>query len=384
MKNKNCSLACFGVRLGAHKSAVFFLYITLLLGTSACSLSAKGPVQTPEKGENLTIMTWNVHNFFDGIEAGTEYPEYQESAGWSAEKYQGRLNAAASAIKKIEPKPDIIAFQEIENLQAISGIAGLLSGYAWSHFANNPGAALGLGIISRHPITAATVHSITIDGVTTPRPVLETQIEAGGESLALFVCHWKSKVGGQEATEETRKASARVILRRIRELADEEPALPVIILGDLNENHDEFYRLNGTAVCALLPDDPLSAELAGFLYAGGGTARSHSKMQTDFVVISGNKPPAAVHFPREVLAFYSPWTDYTKSGSYYYRDNWETIDHFLLYGEFFNGSGWDFGDFKVIDFPPFTNSRGQPASYNPRTGTGLSDHLPLVLTLRMQ
>jgi endonuclease/exonuclease/phosphatase family metal-dependent hydrolase len=225
------------------------------------------------------------------------------------------------------------------------------------------------------------VHSVSINGVSTPRPVLETRIEAEGQALVLFVCHWKSKIGDEDETEETRKASARVILRRIRELLKQEPELPVIIMGDLNENYDEFFRRDGTTISALLPDNPGSAELAGFSGAESGEG---SRMQMDFLIVSEDKPPAAHYFPQGVLAFYSPWTHELKNGSYYYKGNWETIDHFLISDQLFNNSGWDYENCVVIDYPPFTNSGGRPVPYSPKTGKGLSDHLPLLLTLRMQ
>jgi hypothetical protein len=71
-------------------------------------------------------------------------------------------------------------------------------------------------------------------------------------------------------------------------------------------------------------------------------------------------------------------------GSYYYRDDWETIDHFLLSREFFDSSGWEYESCRVMDEAPFTNRGGYPATYNPASGAGLSDHLPLLLRLRLR
>jgi hypothetical protein len=239
--------------------------------------------------------------------------------------------------------------------------------------------SLGLGILSRFPLEGAKIHTVCIDGDTAPRPVLEVRITAGPQAgpgagpraLALFVCHWKSKLGGEDVTEATRRASARIILRRLRELAEQEPELPVIIMGDLNENYDEFYRRNGAGVCALLPDDPQSADIAG-------------GEQQDFFILSKNKPPAARCFPAEAVALYSPWSQELTDGSYYYKNEWETIDHFLLSAQLFNGTGWEFENSAVAGFQPFTNSGGHPAVYNPKTGSGLSDHLPLLLFLKYQ
>ena len=163
-----------------------------------------------------------------------------------------------------------------------------------------------------------------------------------------------------------------------------DPHLPVIIMGDLNENHDEFYRRNGNAISALLPDDPRAAEFAGLYGLDDDNPVLMSELQKDFIVISKNKPPAARYFPENVLTLYSPWAFELEDGSYYYKNTWETIDHFLLSVQMFDGIGWDFENCEVVNVPPFTNAKGLPSAYNPRTGSGLSDHLPLLLFLKMQ
>jgi endonuclease/exonuclease/phosphatase family metal-dependent hydrolase len=324
--------------------------------------------------------------FFDGNYNGTEYDEYRESAGWTQEKYMGRLNVIAAAIGAMERKPDIIAMQEIESPMVVENLAAALSshGYGWTYFANIPGMALGIGLLSRFPFTQTRSHSIYFDGEIAPRPILEVKINTPGatasnaadSSLLLFVCHWKSKLGGDDATESSRRASARVILRRLHELAVTDPDLPVVIMGDLNENHDEFYRRGGKVISALMPDDPRAADA------------QFNETQTDFLILVKNKPPAPRHFPSGAITLYAPWYAELKNeneescGSYYYKNNWETIDHFLLSPQFFDKTGWDFETARILNIPPFTNAKGSPVAYNPRTGSGLSDHLPLLLLLK--
>jgi endonuclease/exonuclease/phosphatase family metal-dependent hydrolase len=270
---------------------------------------------------------------------------------------------------------------EVENAQVLADLAGgplAKYGYKWTFFANNPGMSLGVGVLSRFPLILAKAHSFSGNGETTPRPVLEVWVQPKDMPLALFICHWKSKLGGDRATESLRRASARLILRRLREIEKDQPGTPALVMGDLNENHDEFYRQSGDFISALSPDDPQAAELAGFFI--DSDAGDH----TDFLVLSREKPPASDYFGPEAMALYSPWENELTGGSYYYKKAWETIDHFLLNGALFDGTGWDFKDCAVVNAQPFTNSKGLPASYNPRTGTGLSDHLPLLLTLKAQ
>jgi endonuclease/exonuclease/phosphatase family metal-dependent hydrolase len=331
---------------------------------------------------SIILMTWNVHNLFDGKDDGYEYDEFLESSGWSTEKYLGRINTISAAIGSVESKPDIILLQEIESLKILEDLALSMSGgYSWSHFANNPGAAVGLGIISRFPFLESKVHSITIGGDTIPRPVLEARIDTGEGEFVLFGCHWKSKLGGDDATENVRKASARVILRRIRELWETEPNLGVIVAGDLNENYDEFYRRGTNIISALIPDDPYCAELTGCLNADSDEITG---LQKDFIVISKNKPPQPVHFPERSVVLFSPWAGGLENGSYFYSNNWETIDHFLISFQFFDNEGLEYETAMIVNNQYFTNASGTPIPYNMRTGSGLSDHLPLLLTLKMR
>jgi len=364
---------------------LFFLALTA--GCTGCEISGEG--KTSEGNGSLAIMTWNIQALFDGVEHGTEYDDYSESADWNREKYRGRVNVIARAVDGMERKPDVIALQEVESETVIADLAAELSArnYNWTHFATIPGSALGLGLLSRFPLSGARAHAVTVEGESAPRPMLEARVTvATGGSLALFNCHWKSKLGGDDATESIRRASARIIVRRLRELAEAEPDLPVIVMGDLNENYDEFYRRSGAAISALLPDDPRAAEFTGLygLADGSYTAATIAGLQKDFIVICKNKPPVTRYFPAGVAALYSPWAAELQDGSYYYKNNWETIDHFLLSPQLFDGIGWDFEGCAVVNYPPFVSAKGFPVAYNPRTGSGLSDHLPLLLFLKMQ
>ncbi|MDR2516430.1 MAG: endonuclease/exonuclease/phosphatase family protein [Spirochaetaceae bacterium] len=362
---------CDGTGSILAKLAFFLTVMTLGAGSAGCgffsTLTAK-----ENAAQNLSIAVWNVETLFDGEDDGIEYREYRAAAGWSAEKFRARLTAISRAVEALQSGgPDILALVEVENariLEDFASDAGKQFGYRYVSFAGNPGAALGLGILSRHPIAGTAAHSVTSSDGTTPRPVLEARFEIRGKPLMLMICHWKSKLGGEKATELLRRASARALVRRLREIAAECPGTPVVIMGDLNENHDEFYRLGGETLSALLPDDPEAARCAG-------------GAQEDFLVLSGVKPPAPSHFPGDTVTLYSPWAKELMTGSYFYQNSWETIDHILLSEYFFDGTGWEFFDAEAVHREPFIRAAGYPSPYNPRTGSGLSDHLPLLLTL---
>jgi hypothetical protein len=54
----------------------------------------------------------------------------------------------------------------------------------------------------------------------------------------------------------------------------------------------------------------------------------------------------------------------------------------LINTALFDREGWEYENFWTLEDAPFINAKGLPSTYNPKTGNGLSDHLPIVLSLR--
>jgi endonuclease/exonuclease/phosphatase family metal-dependent hydrolase len=381
LKGKNGRLSAFFKSLfktnRVLKQAQFsiFLMLCAVFCYSGCTVTTGTWAGAGEKPGFFTAAVWNVQALFDGEETGNEYTEYRSSAGWNHEKYEARLLSISRAIGGMTEKggPDLIGIIEVENSKILKKLAeGRLAknGYTHTFFGALPGSSLGLGVLSRYPFIETRLHSLTDGETTIPRPILEVKIEVEGKPLIFFICHWKSKLGGDDLTESVRRSSAKVLQRRLRELQEEEPGTPAIIMGDLNENYDEFYRQGGAVISALLPDDPTAAALASSLSI------------MDCLIVSGEKPPAARYFNDSQTALYSPWGRELQTGSYWYKNSWETIDHFLLGPELFNGIDWEFEGCEVLASPPFTGPQGYPQPYMPRNGGGLSDHLPLLLTLK--
>ncbi|MDR1788675.1 MAG: endonuclease/exonuclease/phosphatase family protein [Treponema sp.] len=362
------------------KKLFFFCSAALLWGCKILPENAAS-LSVSESADVFSAAVWNLQALFDGEESGGEYDEYLASAGWTAEKFKARVNAISDALLSLNAAPpDLIGLVEVENpgvLEALAKNSLAKYGYKWTGFAGMPGSSLGLGVLSRRPLKEMKVHSLTSGTATIPRPVLEVRVEAGEKPLVFFICHWKSKLGGDDATEALRRAAAKVLARRIGELAAEDPALPVIVMGDLNENHDEFYRRGSAVVTALLPDEPEAAAIAAAASAGGAGSAG------DYLVISGRRQTRAAYF--DAPALYSPWWDGELTrGSYFYSGNWETIDHLLLNAALFDGADWEFASCAAGADAPFTGQNGRPAAYNPRSGLGLSDHLPLNLLLKRE
>ena len=385
------SLICGGGVIPLIVFQVFFL--------AGCGIPGGASRET---SEFLVVAEWNVQALFDGQETGNEYGEYLESAGWTKEKYLARITAISRAVLSMvgeevtlaemgvnagqirQKVPDIIGFVEVENVNILLDLAGgelSKQGYLWAAFAKLPGSSLGIGFLSRFPFEDSRTHLISAGIESAPRPVLEVKIAPGGKPIVLLLCHWKSKLGNIDVTEAQRRSSARIVQRRIRELNESEAGTPVIVLGDLNENHDEYYR--HAVFSALLPDDPEAAEIAAKSSIGFSDKGFTGALKNrDFLVLSGEMPPRSVYFPENTPALYSPWNGDMGEGSYHYKGEWETIDHFLLSRELFDGTGWEYSGCWVLNKVPFAAINGIPDAYIPRSGRGLSDHLPLLLLLQ--
>jgi endonuclease/exonuclease/phosphatase family metal-dependent hydrolase len=308
-------------------------------------------------GSRLVILSYNCQNLFDDVDQGTEYSEYDPSSGtWNNETYLGKLAALAEAIRKAPREPDILLLQEVENRGTLERLARdflPLGGYDFYAAPKTRGAAAQTGIISRVPVENVLVHRP--GGNDTERNILEVSIQYGEERIVLLNNHWKSRLGGAEATEPERIRSALLIRRRIEELRETHTGLNIILAGDFNEDPWEEGR---EYPAALGPGDE-----AGF---------------PPVLSVSQNPPEESAATEARLYSF---WSEKENGGSYFYGGAWERIDHFFWNRELADGSGWDVAECILIDDPLLLNAYGTPLAYSAKTMTGYSDHLPLLIVL---
>ena len=406
--------------------------------------------RTKQPQEQLTLVTWNLQALFDGSEAGTEYADYRHSKGWTEEKFLERITRIQESLAGWLPQgPDILALEEIENKEVLEALNNCFKekAYPYAVFSKNADAALGIGVLSRYRIIDQRSHFVYRQGGEGQRPILELMLDTGKEPLVVFVCHWKSKKG-KDDTERFRRDSAAIIQRRIRELLgttgnhrpiqspvagsvknkedtdlkqgypqenqkgeggnvtslQDGPSLgAILVVGDLNENYDEFQRQGKTRITALLPATEEAGRLVQLQYnekerrsffnlRGGNYSLEDTSLKgpgetppfpcpEDVLLLRDSFPISQDETLRE-LTFYSPWQESPFAGSYWYKGAWETIDHVLLHSSLGDGKGWEFASFGVAQQTPFINEEGYPVAYNPRTGKGVSDHLPLLVVLK--
>ena len=349
---------------------IFFIlsiFLVIFISCTRCVLPGSDIFQN-----RIIFMSYNTQNIFDDSDNGTEYPEFDPSNNeWGISQYNTRLFNLSELIRRsVSGGPDLIALQEIENKRVAedlvdSYLKGL--GYNYIIVTETEGSAIQLGLISRFELRNIKVHQVLSDGKLIGRPILEASIVLDTSIVHVFNNHWKSKLGGAENTEPERIASSALLSRRINELQLADPMVEIVVLGDLNENWDEYRRNNGDYTTALIPfEDNPSRNITGSILITG------SRDAINRVSTMGS----------ESILLYTPWCTYTEMyGSYVYNDSWETIDHVLLNSTMFNGTGFEYKSFSVVTDDYLLNRWGKPLSWKTETGYGYSDHLPILLVI---
>ncbi len=347
-----------------------------------CSLA---PVGTDEE---IRIVSYNVHNLFDAEESGKEYPEFRPSKGkWTKELYAKRLVNVVEAVRSVSetegagsrrtPDPDILCVQEIENEKVLADLAERFGRGTYRYWAiGGPDeSVIHTGILSRFPIAEMHTHSVMDAwGFGPLRDILEVELDLGGdERIAVFVCHWKSKLGGERETEPGRRAAAALLAQRIREVQAERPSLPIVVCGDFNESPDEYIRIGRCYPTAIMPSDagapPSAAEGEPLGVSGSWEGLSYTE-EASF---------SEKHISE--VRLYNPWNELSDGFSIAFQGKREQFDCFFLNASLHDGEGLEYENFDVADDPLLFDSNGIPLEW--KGNGGYSDHLPVELTLSM-
>jgi len=319
--------------------------------------------------DGISIVSYNVMTLFDAKDDGAEYDDFSVARGlWDEARYKARLELTADAVfaaypGSSPPGPDILCLIEAEGPSVLEDLrtGALARGrYRYSASADKEEGPFANSVLSRFPITRIAGHSATLGGVRAGRDILEVELDVGGSSLFLFVCHWKSKVGGALETEEARREAAALLRSRIDSILAADPSADLIACGDFNENPDEFARVGRAYPTALVGLEDAEASPGGLLVA------------SDIALARADGG----------LVLFSPWEE-GGGYSYSYKGVRERIDGFLLGPGLreADGGGLSFKRFSVADAPFLVDRDGNPIPWSGSRRSGYSDHLPILLEL---
>ncbi len=308
-------------------------------------MGGSGAREYPRLPKTVRIACWNTQTFFDAVDDGTEFDEFRGSkTKWDEERYRERLSRLAQSLSLIgeaagagrDRLPDIVVLCEIENERVLADLWNRLprsGGYTDAIFVPpGEGSAFGTGILSRVAPREVTAHTIACADATV-RPMIEADFGFGETGLVVFACHWKSKSGGDGGAS-IRKAQEALLVDRIERLSRERPDALFVACGDFNQRPEEF--------------GPLSS------YPNAWTRWRSGEW------------PGSTGIP---------------AGSYWYREEWEAIDHMFYSPSLQDGLSPEVTHFFPIAEVPLVGDDGLPSRYELYSGRGYSDHLPLCVTI---
>ena len=297
----------------------------------------------PQGNATITIVSYNVRGTFGDV----------------AQQEKKAENIALALQGYNLDRSDIILFQEIDNMEVVRQLVSeqlILSAFRYVAVAPARNSAITQAIISKYPLSNIHVHTIAHDGLNPTRGILEATVEINDKKLLLYNLHLKSKRGGAVETEPQRLAVISALLQQIRMRANGAIDAEVIIGGDMNSD-----------VVSNSVDDGMAFAFVPY----GNTATEYGMR------IAQLSDVAALKGVGDSTIYVSPWEDANWPGTYYYRGQWEQIDHFFLSQSLFDEQSFDYKSFRVI------TNEGDDDSALPGS-TAQSDHLPIVLEITLQ
>ena len=197
---------------------------------------------SPLNATTLKIASYNVENLFDINNNGFEYKEYKPNRyNWTRQNFQKKLLNISEVICDINA--DIIGLQEIENENVLKLLKKSLRKigcyYKYHAITHKKKSAIQVAILSKIPIQST--KELIVNRKLRYRNILEVKFILESKPFYVFVNHWTSK----RSDESKRIKSARTLVNRLKKLPK---GSEYIVLGDFNNDYDEYLRERPTAI----------------------------------------------------------------------------------------------------------------------------------------
>ncbi|MDD2890643.1 MAG: endonuclease/exonuclease/phosphatase family protein [bacterium] len=203
----------------------------------------------------IRIGTFNVENLFARFKFKANEGKKEDtylSNGWTINETAFEVTNpeerrfTANAIRDLDA--DVLALQEVENLNILKRFNnGYLKELGYSYFAlisGNDPRFINIAVLSRYPIVHIRSHQHCrrpdSKSLIFSRDCLEVDVFLPGEkTFTLYINHFKSMLGGREATMEKRKLQTETVVKIINARFDKNiNKKAFVVLGDFNDYRD--------------------------------------------------------------------------------------------------------------------------------------------------
>jgi len=311
------------------------------------------------KGQEFTVMFYNVENLFDTADDTTKDDDEflpEGSRRWTEKRYWQKINALSRVIAAAGEweLPALIGLCEVENEEVLKDLAygSILSagGYGIVHRESPDSRGIDPALLYRRDLIQIAdcrswVPVVKEGEVFNSRNLLYVKAVFNDDTLHLILCHWPSRRGGVMAAETIREKIANLV--RVKEDSIQSASgdtASVIIMGDFNA----------------APDDTVMS-----IITSGGLLINTAKTLSD-----------------------------TGKGSYRYQGKWEMIDQIFVSESMTGAEGAFYADpltfrvfdasFLLADDPDYPGKKPFPTYGGYRWAGGYSDHLPVIITVKFR
>lgn len=320
--------------------------------------------------EDCRIIFWNLENYFDTRDdpttADDDFTPFGEMH-WSRKKFNAKRNAVAKYILLLsgDNMPVTVGFAEVENRYVIEQLLRetplSAMGYGVIHRDSPDRRGIDVAMIyrrERYTPVATTFIEVKADSLLRTRLILYSKgVLDGLDTLHLFINHWPSKFGGEISTQGYRLAAAEALGKVTDSIFSKNRAANIVVTGDFNEEPEASAAATIQYLTNLSPS---------------GCMKYFSEEKWSLSVNPGRKTKI--------------------QGSIKFMGVWELIDHFLVSPNLLRVTEPIYcpeGAMEILAHPylleedmKFTGRKPRRTFVGPRYNGGISDHLPIMLTIK--
>ena len=308
----------------------------------------------------FTIVSYNCENLFDcrhdSLKNDTEFLP-NSSHQWHFGRYWKKLNNIGRVIQQCGSAPtlvsggaslpDIVALLEVENDSTLFMLTrrSLLRGAGYKYVMTNSLNARGVDVaMIYNPLTFRLENSYSIrpdiENLTTRDILYARGVVRARDTLHRFVVHAPSRRNGKSATEGYRLKVEQRMMQSVDSIRNINPNAKIVLMGDFNDySNDRALK---------------------------------DIVSRDFVEVS--KGIRGLNYEKTRV-----------SGTYKYQGVWNSLDHIFLSSAaqqqvercFIYDAAWLLEEDNQGGYKPFRTYLG------PKYHDGVSDHLPIVLQVKM-
>ena len=195
--------------------------------------------------EPLSIGFWNAENLFDLINDPNKNDDEFALGGRKnidQKTYDLKIKNCSEVVSDLDV--DVLGLCEVENIKVLNdlNIASPKRNYDIIHYDSPDNRGIDNALMydnNRFQVISSKAIQNTLDGGGKTRDILYVYGEYQNIMLHIYINHWPSNYGGREKAIPKRTSTAKLIIKEIEKIKQNDKFAEIILLGDFNENPDE-------------------------------------------------------------------------------------------------------------------------------------------------